>query len=156
MRKALLVALCLVVFGSLAVAQTKFETKWHCGKPSEEKSIEIGDAPGHAYAIAQGTCEATSSKTGEKTGIYTELQEVWKDRYTSHGQFNVTLENGDKLYDSYEQKGDLVKKTVAENWKNVGGTGKHKGAKGSGTCTATLHDDGTSDWDCSGTISTGR
>src|SRR3954447_23103829 len=148
MHKALLVALCLVVFATVAVAQTKVETKWHCGKPSEEKSIEIGDVPGHAYAVAQGKCEVTSSSTGEKTGVYTELQEVWKDRYTSHGRFVITMENGDKVYDAYEQKGDLGKKTVAENWKKVGGTGKQKGAKGSGTCAATLHDDGTSDWEC--------
>jgi len=153
MRKALLAALCLVVFVSAAFAEGKLESKWHCGKPSAEKSLEIGDAPGHMYAIAQGTCEATASSVGEKTGVYTESQEVWKDSYTSRGTFVVTTGNGDKMYDTYEQKGDLVKKTVTEHWKAAGGTGKHKGATGSGTCTATLHDDGTSDWECRGTIS---
>lgn len=149
MRNALFVALCLVVLVSVAAAQAKVDVKWHCGEPTADKTVDVGDVVGHTYGVAQGTCEASGSNIGEKTGQYTEFQEGWKASYSSRGRFVVTLDGGDKMFYTYEAKGDPVKKTVLENWKIVGGTGKQKGAKGSGTCTGKLNDDNTSDWECS-------
>jgi hypothetical protein len=156
MRKLLFVAICLPLFASLAMAQSKLETKWHCGKPTAEHKFDVGDVADHAYAIMQGTCNATSSNSGEKMGAYTEFQEVWKDSFTNHGRFNVTMDDGDKTYYTYEGTGSPGKKTASNKWKIVSGTGKHKGIKGSGACSGTLLDDGGSDWVCTGTFSMGK
>jgi len=43
----------------------------------------------------------------------------------------------------------------ANKWKILSGTGKHKDIKGTGTCVGTRDDDGSSDWACTGTNSTG-
>jgi hypothetical protein len=79
------------------------------------------------------------------------VQEIWKSIFKTRGRMIVTMENGDKLYHSYEAVGDPAKNTVAEKWKITGGTGKYKSVQGSGTCTGKLNDDGSSDWDCTGT-----
>jgi hypothetical protein len=156
MRKVFVVAICLMLFASLAVAQSKLETKWHCGKPPAEQKFGVGDVAGHSYAIMQGTCNATSSNIGEKMGAYTEFQERWIASYTNHGRFNVTMDNGDKTYYTYEGTGNPEKKAASNKWKIVSGTGKHKSTKGSGTCSGTLLDDGGSDWACTGTLSMGK
>ena len=56
------------------------------------------------------------------------------------------------IYYVYNTKGDPAKKTALEVWRIANATGKHKGTTGSGTCKGKINDDGTSDWDCSGTI----
>ena len=156
MRKVLFVAVCLHVFASLAVAQSKLESKWNCSKSAAEHKFDVGDTADHAYVISQGTCNAISSTAGEKTGRYTEFLETWTASFTNHGRFNVNTDNGDKLYYTYKGSGDLAKKTASNKWKIVSGTGKHTGTKGSGTCSGTLRDDGDSDWACTGTITTGK
>ncbi len=156
MRKLSVVAVSLLVFAGMASAQSKLETKWHCTKPTAEQKYEVGDVPGHAYAIAQGTCQATSSSAGEKSGAFTEFQEQWKSKFTNHGRFNVTMDNADKTYYTYEGTGDPPKKTAENKWKILNGTGQHKGTKGAGTCSGTLNDDGSSDWVCNGTSGAGK
>jgi hypothetical protein len=156
MRKLFMVAICLLLFASLVMAQTKLETKWHCPKSAAEHKFDVGDVADHAYLITQGTCNATSSNSGEKTGAYTEFQETWKASFTNHGRFNVTMDNGDKTYYTYEGTGDPPKKTASNKWKILSGTGKHKGIKGSGACSGTLLADGGSDWVCTGTFSMGK
>lgn len=118
--------------------------------------MDVGDTADHIYAIGQGTCNVTSSTGGEKTGAYTEFLETWKTSFTNHGRFNVTTDNGDKLYYTYEGSGDLAKKTASDKLKIVRGTGKHKGTKGSGTCSGTFRDDGGSDWTCTVSIIPGK
>jgi len=155
MRKLLFVILGLLVFGSGAMAQ-KIETKWHCAKPSSNPTFDVGDVVGHTYALAQGTCSATSSGSGEKSGAYTEFDEVQKASLTGHGRYNVTMDNGDMVYYTYETSGSTdSKKPAANKWKIVSGSGKHKGIKGSGTCSGKRNDDGSSDWTCTGTYSMG-
>lgn len=156
MRKLLMVAICLLLFASLAMAQSKLETKWNCAKPTSQQKYDVGDVADHSYVIVQGTCNATSSNSGDKTASFTEFQETWKASYTNHGRFNVTQDNGDKTYYTYEGSGDPAKKTATNKWKILSGTGKHEGIKGSGTCAGTLRDDGGSDWVCTGTFSMGK
>jgi hypothetical protein len=157
MRKLLFVAFCLLVLGSVAMAQGKIDTKWNCAKPSTNPTLEVGDVPAHSYALAQGTCSATSSASGEKSGAYTEFDEPWKASYTGHGRFNVTMDSGDMVYYTYEASGpNDIKKPANNKWKIVSGTGKQKGIKGSGSCSGTRHDDGSSDWVCTGTTSMGK
>lgn len=158
MRKLVLVALSVLVSGSVAMAQNKVDTKWHCPK-QPETTLDVGDVAGHSYAIMQGTCNATASDTGfaEKTGAYTEFQERWKASYTNHGRFNVTMDNGDKVFYTYQGSAPAdITKPAANTWKILSGTGTHKGIKGSGSCSGTRSADGSSDWTCTGTFSVGK
>jgi len=156
MRKLMLVVLCLLGFASVAMAQNKIETKWHCSKAAAAHKFDVGDMPDHSYQIAQGTCTATSSGSGEKSGAYTEFQELWKASFTNHGRFNVTMDNGDMVYYTYEGSGSTdIKKPASNKWKIVNGSGKQKGIKGSGTCSGKQNEDGSSDWACTGTSSMG-
>lgn len=157
MRKLMLVAFCLLVFGSAAMAQNKIEHKWKCSAPAKNYSFDVGDVADHKYAIMQGTCDATSGSSGEKTATYTEFQEIWKTSYMHHGRFNVTLDSGDKVYYTYEGTEPTdPKKPLSDKWKIVSGTGKQKGIKGSGTCTGKQNEDGSSDWTCTGTSTMGK
>lgn len=151
MRKMLVVATCLLMFASVATAQTQTETKWHCPKSTAVQKYDVGDPGGHAYAVQQGSCSVTSSTAGEKSGAYTESQEWTKTSLVNHGRMIVTMEDGDKTYFTYDGNGDATKKSAANKFKIVGGTGKHKTAKGGGSCTGTMNDDGSSDWSCTGT-----
>jgi hypothetical protein len=156
-RKLLLVACTLLVLGAAGMAQSKINTKWPCAKPSEDHRFAVGDVADHSYVIAQGTCNATASDSGEKTGAYTEFQETWKASFTNHGRFNVTMDDGDMAYYTYAGSGPTdIKKAASNKWKIVSGTGKNKGITGSGACTGTRNDDGSSDWACTGTYSMGK
>jgi hypothetical protein len=159
MRKLAFVVSSLLLFASAAMAQGKVDTKWHCLKPAAEHKLNVGDMPDHTYSIIQGTCNATSSASGfaEKTGGYTEFQETGKASMTGHGRFNVTMDNGDKVYYTYETSGSTdITKPASNKWKILSGTGKHKGIQGSGTCSGKNNADGSSDWVCTGTYSMGK
>jgi hypothetical protein len=159
MRKLLLVALSLLVSGSVAMAQSKVATKWHCEKPAADHKLDVGDMPDHSYGIAQGPCNATSSDSGfkEKSAEYTEFQENWQASFNNHGRFNVTMDNGDKVYYTYEGSGPTdITKPATNKFKILSGTGKYKGIKGSGACSGDRTADGTSDWTCTGTYSIGK
>jgi hypothetical protein len=157
MRKQWFVAFCLLVLASVAMAQSKVDTKWHCAKSAEEHKFDVGDEADHSYQIAQGTCIATASASGEKNGAYTEFRELWKASFTNHGRFNVTMDNGDMVYYTYEGSGPAdITKPASNKWKMQSGTGKHKGIKGSGSCSGTRNSDGSSDWACTGSFSMGK
>jgi hypothetical protein len=160
MRKLLLVALAFLVSVSVSVAmaQSKVDTKWHCPKATAEQKLDVGDVPDHSLWIGQGTCDAISSDGDlkEKTGKFTEFHDAWKASFNFHGYFNATTDNGDKVNYTYE--GSLstdTTKPAANKWKIVSGTGKHKGIKGSGTCSGKASADGSYDWECTGTYSMG-
>jgi hypothetical protein len=152
MRRIAFAFICGLGLGAFAMAQGKIETKWNCAKPDANPMFEVGDEAGHQYALAQGTCAATSSASGEKSGKYTEFDDIWKTMHTGHGRFNVTMDNGDMVYYTYETSGSSdMKKPLSNKWKIVNGTGTHKGTKGSGSCTGHQHEDGGTDWVCTGT-----
>jgi hypothetical protein len=155
MRKPMFVAFCLVVLGTVVMAE-EVNTKWHCAKPSENPTLKVGDVPDHSYSLAQGSCDATSSAIGEKSGAWTESQETWKASYKLHGRFNVTADNGDMIYYAYERSGVPNEKKLLDHWKIASATGKHKGITGSGTCAGTVNDDGSSDWQCTGTTASAK
>src|SRR5271157_1718548 len=102
-RIPLFVACSLLMVGSAAMAQVRFDIKEHC-KPSISHTLDVGDVPDHSYLIVQATCNATSSDSDfvYKTGVATEFQERWKASFNYHGRFNATMENGDKVYYTYE------------------------------------------------------
>jgi hypothetical protein len=64
------------------------------------------------------------------------------------------MDNGDMAHYTYEGSGPTdITKPATNKWKILGGTGKHKGMKGSGSCSGTRNQDGSSDWTCTGTYS---
>ena len=158
MRIRLFAAVCLLLAGSFAIAQDKIETKWNCAKPSEMHSLDVGDVPDHAYVVAQGTCTAVSGGSlGEKTGSYTEFQEVRKTGFTNHGYFTTKTDSGETLHYTYAGSGPMdIKKPASNKWTIKGATGKHKGIKGAGGCSGMRHDDESSDWTCTGTYSAAK
>ena len=159
MRKLLLAVGAVLLFGSAAMAQGKLVTKWHCPKESVQHRLEVGDMPKHTYGLVQGTCSGTpgaGTTINEKTGAYTEFQEIEETSMSLHGRFNVTLDNGDMVYYTYEESRSTdITKPLSNKWKIKSATGKHKGIKGSGTCSGKMNADGSSDWECTGTYSTG-
>src|SRR3990172_5548970 len=159
MRKLLLAACAVLLFGSTAMAQSKLVTKWHCPKESVEHRLAVGDMPNHTYGLIQGTCSGApgaGTTINEKTGAYTEFQEIKGTSVSLHGRCNVTLDNGDKVFYTYEASSAStdITKPVSNKWTIQSGTGKHKGIKGSGTCSGKRNADGSSDWECTGTYST--
>ena len=158
MRKLLLVALTVLVSVSVATAQSKVNTKWHCAKASTEHKLDVPDAPDHVYWIGQGSCNATASSgtLKEKSGTYTEFHDQWKTSFNFHGYYVATTDNGDKVNYTYEGSASPdTTKPASNKWKIVGGTGKNKGIKGSGSCAGKGNPDGSYDWTCTGTYSAG-
>ncbi len=153
MRKLLLIALSLLVSGSVATAQSKVDIKWHCSKAATEHQLDVGDVPDHFYWIGQGACEATSSGDDlkEKSGTYTEFHDAWKAKFNFHGYYIATTADGDKIHYTYEGSATTdATKPLANKWKIVSATGKQKGIKGSGTCAGKASADAF-DWECTGT-----
>ncbi len=159
MRERFLIAICLLVCWAAAAAQTKgpqtkIETKWHCPGATTVHKLDVGDAPDHIYMIQQGGCSAEASKTGEKSGAFTEFHDGWKETFSFRGHFNATMEDGDMVFYTYDGSFD-PKKPLSNKWKIAGGTGKYKAAKGMGSCTGKANDDHSFDWKCNGTIAVG-
>ena len=150
-----LIACSLATFVSPATAQDKIDTQWHCPNVSANHELPVGDVPDHDYVILQGTCSASSSRgLAEKTTAYTEFVESWKESNKFFGRWNVTLQDGERIFYSYEgAETTASKKPVTDHWKILSGTGKYKRINGSGTCTGRVLDDGSSDWECVGKYS---
>jgi hypothetical protein len=159
MKKIAWIAFVLLAFVSSLPAQNRVDTKWHCTKPSEFHRVAVGDAPNHNYTIIQGSCRsmASNAQFPEKECSYTEFQELQDAFVRVHGSMNATMENGDKVFYSYEGSFPAdTTKPFSQRWKLVNGTGRYKSIMGNGICTGLVHADGTGDMECSGKYSTGK
>lgn len=159
MKQVVIVASYLLAVCPTAWAENKIATKWHCPDVSASHELQVGDVPGHSYAILQGTCSAVASDgtIREKDVSYTEFVEGWKESNKFFGRWNVVAENGDKVLYTYEgAEAAGSKEPTVDKWKIIGGTGQYKAIKGAGTCTGRVHDDGSSDWECVGEYSLGK
>jgi hypothetical protein len=139
------------------MAQNKVDAKWHCPKGWAEHRFDVGDAPGHSYLIAQGACNATAgdSSFAQKTDGWPEFQERWPPPFNFHGREDITMDNGDKLYDTYEGSASSdITKPFCNKWKVVNGAGK--GIKGSGICSGKFNADGSIGIACIGTYALGN
>src|SRR5215469_4211868 len=104
---------CWVVWGlcmvsNIAPALEKSNVQWKCDKPAVQHAIDVGDKPGHAYAIDQINCTAIKGEIGGvkmKSGTGTEFLDIKGDKTTGHGEFVESMENGDKNYYKYEFTG---------------------------------------------------
>ena len=157
MRKLWLIGCSVLLLASLSLAQDKLESKWNCGKASDEHSIDVGDKAGHVYGVSKATCTATKSEIGgtkEKEGIGTQFNETTGNMTTWHGVFVTTAESGDKIHYHYTGKGMMKdgKFTSGTNkWTMMGGTGKFAKAKGEGTCAGKGDGADGATWECTGT-----
>lgn len=157
MSKSVLIVVLVCLCATLAVAQGKVENGWACGKPTMANSIDVGDKPGHAYAIEQVKCTSTKGEiegVKEQEGMGTEFAEVTGNSTKGHAVWVETMANGDKIYATYQPTitlKDGMMQSGSDKWQFTGGTGKFKGLKGSGTCKGTGSADGSSTWTCSGT-----
>ncbi|MFY9560604.1 MAG: hypothetical protein WAQ52_10260 [Terriglobales bacterium] len=159
MNKRLLVLCSVLLSASMAMAADKLVSEWNCAKSSDAHSIDVGDQANHSYAVTKTTCTAVKSEIGgvkEKEGVGTGFTETKGDQTSWHGVFVVTMANGDQIHYSYSNKGMGTNKdgqfqSGANQWSIVGGTGKFKGAKGSGTCQGKGNADGGATWNCEGT-----
>jgi hypothetical protein len=140
--------------------QGKVDSHWTCGKATDEHGIDVGDQPGHVYAVSQSKCTAVKGEMDgvqEKEGTGTESHEAIGNKLLWHGVFIETLANGDKIHYSYKGTGTANggKFVSGSNtWAIFGGTGKFKGVKGAGSCTGKGNPDGSVTWDCDGSYKT--
>ena len=80
----------LCVVPGIALAQEKSNVQWKCDKPTVQHNIDVGDKPGHAYAIDQINCTAIKGEIAGvkmKSGTGTEFLDVKGDKTTGHGEF---------------------------------------------------------------------
>src|SRR5258705_8410263 len=146
--------------GSVAGAQAVNVT-WKCTPQGTPTALAVGDVAGHAYVIDQQKCTALKGSVAgvkQKEGMVTEFAEATGNNAKGHGVFVETLSSGDKIHYTFtsagvSKDGKLV--SGSDKWTVVGGTGKFKGATGSGMCKGTGSPDGSSTFDCTGSITTG-
>lgn len=145
--KVLMIVLSLSLF---AAGQTKISGTVKCSRPDQFQKIDIGDKPGHAFAISQGKCTWTKpvdiagAKTKDDVG--TNSMDITSSGAEVDGYVVGTLTSGDKIYVQTDGK-DTFKngqpESTAGKWKFVGGTGKAEGIKGGGTYTGKADADGS-------------
>ena len=90
-----------------------------------EKGQKLGDYTGRELDISDDG--AATKLTGYIEGKYESTNGSWK----GSGTCTYRDQDGDELYESWEEEGLENKGT----YKTTGGTGKYKGASGSGTYT---------------------
>ena len=128
-----------------------------CDPPSQEHALPVEGRPHHSYVVNQVKCTWTkpwvvrglASTEGVGTGVVEDHGSV----SFSSGTFVDTMVNGDRGYYDYSFKTKTKdgKPTISgHKWELVGGTGKLKGAKGKGSCEATLQEDGKVVYECQG------
>ena len=130
----------VLLLATIAVAQTKISGTSTCGKPDQQQKIDVGDKPGHAFAISQGKCNWTKpmdlAGIQTKEDVVTTFAEITGAGAQAHGVVVGTMSNGDAMHvriqgkDAYK---DEKLQTSDGTWSFVGGTGKLKGIKGKGT-----------------------
>ena len=154
--------LCMCVLCAFAAAissaqqnTTKMTITGSCSKPDVQQSVPAGDKDGHSFTIEQGKCTA-AGKIGDasgKDGVYATHGDATATRSKASGVFAETLDSGDKIFYTYQET-VMVKDNLPQSGNNtyqiVGGTGKMKGIKGSGTCKMTGTGDGGIKYSCSG------
>lgn len=153
---------CMILCGCaifvLAVATTSAQTKTtfsgNCAKPDVQQSIPAGDQEGHIFVLAQGKCVTKGEVGGahSKEGMYSEHQEISGNHAKAWGVYVETFDSSDKIFYTYQATGTMKDGAFqgGNKYQVIGGTGKMKGIKGSGTCKNTGRADGGSDYACTG------
>ena len=148
-KKAMKMFVISLALTALAAAQTKISGTVKCGKPDQQQKIDVGDKPGHAFAVSQGKC--TWTKPMQIAGIQTHddvgtgTEEITSTSSHAQGCVVGTMSNGDK-FTVRTQEVDVLKdgnpQSASGTWKFVSGSGKMKGIKGGGKYTGKPDADG--------------
>jgi hypothetical protein len=91
----------VLALAAFSVAQTNISGTVSCAKPDQSQKIDIGDKPGHAYAISQGKCiwtkpmDIAGTQTHDDVG--TNFDEMTPAGAHGHGYVLGTMANGDKF-----------------------------------------------------------
>ena len=96
--KTALVFLGVAAFTASAAAQTGTAGTAQC-KPDVPTPVEVGDNPGHAFAIGKANCTWSGFAVAgvpSTSGISVSLDEITGDKATSNGYHTATYSNGDK------------------------------------------------------------
>jgi len=149
--KKTLFTLMVALLSLCAAAQTRISGTVKCAKPDQFQKIDVGDKPGHAFAISQGKCTWTKPVTiagaQTKDDVGTDSIEINGPLVQSHGYVIGTLTSGDKIYvrtagkDTNKKDGGL--QSTSGTWSFSGGTGKVEGITGGGTFTGKPDADGS-------------
>ena len=139
MKRSFLVV-AMVAVATAASAQTKIAGTLQCGKRDIQQKIDVGDRPGHAFAISQGKCTWTKpievAGTQTKEDLVTDFGEISGN--TSRGRFVAVIQTtgADKIHvggtNTATLKDGLLQSGEGK-WQFTAGTGKLKGIKGQGT-----------------------
>ena len=156
--KTVLVFLGAAALATSAVAQNKATGTAQC-KPDPPVPVEIGDKPGHFFAIGKAQCTWTGFEIAGvqyKDGVSVSQDEIHGDKSTSNGYHTATLANGDKTTAHFH--GTAVTKdgkfvSGAGTWTFSSGTGKFKGINGKGTFKGTGNADGSATYKVDGEYS---
>src|SRR5260370_23289036 len=88
----------LCVVSGIALAQGKSNVQWQGDKPAVQHNIDVGDKPGHAYAIEQINCTAIKGEIAGvklKSGTATDCIHLKADKATGHRESTATMWTGD-------------------------------------------------------------
>ncbi len=146
--KTALVFIGFAALAASAVAQTKVSGTAQC-KADPPTPVEIGDKPGHAFAINKAQCTWSKLEIGGvayKDGVSVSTDEIDGDKSSGGGYHTATMANGDKTTAHFHgtattKDGKFV--SGSGTWTFSSGTGKFKGIKGKGTYKGTPNADGT-------------
>ena len=153
--KVIFTLLMVFAAGTAASGQTKVKATQHCGKAEKEYRIDVGDRPGHVFAISQLPCTWENLKmagvgiSGERSTCFAEVGAEGV-RYQCFSAFSAA--NGDTIFGRWEGTFKPGRGTDAQqsSLRIVQGPGKLEGLKSKWSCRTTYAADGTSDSECEG------
>jgi hypothetical protein len=153
-----LVFLAAAALATPAAAQNKSTGTATC-KSDPLAPVEVGDKPGHAFAIGKSQCSWSGFEiagVANKDGVSVSLEEIHGDKVTSNGYHTATYASGDKTVAHFQgtsttKDGKFL--SGGGTWTYTSGTGKFKGIKGKGTFKGTPNADGTVAYHVEGTYS---
>jgi hypothetical protein len=156
--KTVLVFLGAAALATSAAAQNKSTGTAQC-KPDPPVPVEIGDKPGHFFAIGKAQCTWSGFEIAgvqSKEGVSLSLDEIHGDKSTGNGYHTATYASGDKTVAHFQgttttKDGKFL--SGGGTWTYTSGTGKFKGIKGKGTFKGTPNADGTVAYHVEGTYS---
>jgi hypothetical protein len=108
-----LLAGVVCLFGSAALAQTKFTATVTCSKPDPQHVLDVGDRPGHTLALNQQKCVWTKpieiGGDKYKDGTTTSLADISGGKMSARGFHVATLTSGDQATASLQFSQTLLK-----------------------------------------------
>jgi hypothetical protein len=146
--KTVLVFLGAAALAAPAVAQTKISGTAQC-KADPLAPVEIGDKPGHSFAVAKASCAWSNFEIAGvpyKNGVSVSADEIHGAKMTMNGYHTATLANGDKTTAHFHGTATMKDgkfQSGGGTWTFSSGTGKCAGIKGKGSFKGTPNADGT-------------